>query len=106
VLGKLASALASPEPQLQHAALHLSGRCWEPLPLPAPGCSGPLVVAPDLHRHEAVAVSTATAGRTAFHLLQTGRSPKSLRLRTACGSKIFVSHLVLEPVRRAVSSMR
>src|SRR6266853_596569 len=36
VLGKLAAALAPPEPQLQHAALRLSGRGWETLPLPAP----------------------------------------------------------------------
>ena len=55
VLGKLAAALAPPEPQLQHAALHLSARGWETLPLPAPDGSGALVVALDLHRHEAVA---------------------------------------------------
>src|SRR6266851_3455571 len=36
VLGKLAAALAPPEPQLQHAALRLSARGWETLPLPAP----------------------------------------------------------------------
>jgi Family of unknown function (DUF5996) len=55
VLGKLAVALALPEPQLQHAALRLSARGWETLPLPAPDGSGALVVALDLHRHEAVA---------------------------------------------------
>ena len=55
VLGKLAAALAPPEPQLQHAALRLSGRGWETLPLPAPDGSGALVVALDLHGHEAVA---------------------------------------------------
>jgi Family of unknown function (DUF5996) len=55
VLGKLATALAPPEPQLQHTALHLSGRGWETLPLPAPDGSGSLVVALDLHHHEAVA---------------------------------------------------
>lgn len=55
VLGKLAAALAPPEPQLQHAALRLSGRGWETLPLPAPDGSGALVVALDLHSHEAVA---------------------------------------------------
>ena len=36
VLGKLAVALAPPEPQLQHAALRLTARGWETLPLPAP----------------------------------------------------------------------
>lgn len=55
VLGKLAVALAPPEPQLQHAALRISGRGWEILPLPAPDGSGALVVALDLHTHHAVA---------------------------------------------------
>jgi len=54
VLGKLAVALAPPEPQLQHAALRLTARGWETLPLPAPDGSGALVVALDLHAHEAV----------------------------------------------------
>jgi hypothetical protein len=54
VLGKLAVALAPPEPQLLHAALRLSARGWETLPLPAPDGSGALVVALDLRSHEAV----------------------------------------------------
>jgi Family of unknown function (DUF5996) len=54
VLGKLAVALAPPEPQLQHAALRLSARGWETLPLPAPDGSGALVAALDLRSHEAV----------------------------------------------------
>jgi uncharacterized protein DUF5996 len=54
VLGKLAVALAPPEPQLQHAALRLTARGWETLPLPAPDGSGSFVVALDLRRHEAV----------------------------------------------------
>src|SRR4051795_10984016 len=55
VLGKLAVALAPPEPQLLHAALYLSARGWETRPLPAPDGSGALVAALDLHTHEAVA---------------------------------------------------
>jgi Family of unknown function (DUF5996) len=55
VLGKLAVELAPPEPELQHAALRLTARGWETLPLPAPDGSGALVVALDLHSHEAVA---------------------------------------------------
>src|SRR4051794_27608639 len=55
VLGKLAATLAPPEPQLQHAALRLTARGWETLPLPAPDGSGALVVALDLQTHEAVA---------------------------------------------------
>src|ERR687885_2305100 len=53
-LGKLAATLAPPEPELQHAALRLSARGWETLPLPAPDRSGALVVALDLHAHEAL----------------------------------------------------
>ena len=55
VLGKLAATLAPPEPQLQHAALRLTARGWETLPLPAPNGSGAFVVALDLRTHEAVA---------------------------------------------------
>jgi hypothetical protein len=55
VLGKLAATVAPPEPQLQHAALRLTARGWETLPLPAPDGSGAFVVALDLHAHEAVA---------------------------------------------------
>ena len=54
LLGKLAAALAPPEPELQHAALRLSARGWETAPLPAPDGSGSLVVGLDLHTHEAV----------------------------------------------------
>jgi Family of unknown function (DUF5996) len=54
VLGKLAVRLAPPEPQLQHAALRLTARGWETLPLPAPDGSGAIVVTLDLCRHEAV----------------------------------------------------
>jgi len=54
LLGKLAVALAPREPQLQHAALRLSARGWETLPLPEPGGSGAVAVALDLHAHEAV----------------------------------------------------
>jgi hypothetical protein len=55
VLGKLAAVLAPAEPQLQHAALRLTARGWETLPLPAPDGSGALVVALDLQTHQAVA---------------------------------------------------
>src|SRR6266568_1488291 len=54
VLGKLAARLAPPEPQLQHAALRLTARGWETLPLPAPDRSGSMVVVLDLRSHEAV----------------------------------------------------
>src|SRR6202045_465779 len=54
VLGKLAAALAPPEPQLQHAALRLTARGWETLPLPAPDGTGPPGGTLDLPVHEAV----------------------------------------------------
>jgi hypothetical protein len=54
VLGKLAAELAPPEPQLQHAALHLTARGWETTPLPAADDSGAFVAALDLHAHEAL----------------------------------------------------
>src|SRR3954449_3713289 len=67
VLGKLAAELAPPEPQLQHAALRLTARGWETLPLPAPDGSGAVGVALDLHAHEAlVAHSDGRAQRIAL----------------------------------------
>ena len=53
VLGKLAVALAPPEPQLQHAALRLTARGFETQPLPVSG--GALVVSLDLRGYAAVA---------------------------------------------------
>jgi hypothetical protein len=54
VLGKLAVAVAPPEPELQHAALRLSARGWETLALPAPDGSGAFVAGLDLRAHEAL----------------------------------------------------
>jgi Family of unknown function (DUF5996) len=59
VLGKLAAALAPPEPQLQHAALRLTARGWETAPLPAPDGSGVISVTLDLRVHEAVVEHSA-----------------------------------------------
>ena len=67
VLGKLAVALAPPEPQLQHAALRLTARGWETLPLPAPNRSGALLAGLDLNAHEAfVEHSDGRLGRVAL----------------------------------------
>jgi hypothetical protein len=54
LLGKLAVELAAPEPELLHAALRLTARGLETGTLRAPDGSGSLVVALDLHTHEAV----------------------------------------------------
>jgi Family of unknown function (DUF5996) len=67
VLGKLAVALAPPEPQLQHAALRLTARGWETAPLPAPDGSGALVAVLDLRAHEAIVEhSSGRTGRVAL----------------------------------------
>ncbi|HWD73720.1 MAG TPA: DUF5996 family protein [Solirubrobacteraceae bacterium] len=58
VLGKLAVALAPPEPQLQHTALRLTARGWETAPLRAPDGSGAFAVALDLRTHEAIVEHT------------------------------------------------
>src|SRR5258707_11647063 len=58
VLGKLATALAPAEPQLQHTALRLGVRGWETLPLPAPDGSGAFAVVLDLRAHEALVEHT------------------------------------------------
>jgi len=63
VLGKIAVALAPPEPQFQHSALRVTARGWETALLPAPDGSGGLVVALDLRAHEAVAEHTSGAQR-------------------------------------------
>jgi len=72
LLGKLAVALAPPEPQLQHAALRLTARGWETAPLPAPDGSGVLTGALDLRSHEAVVEHSD--GRTARIALAPHRS--------------------------------
>ena len=61
VLGKVAGALAAPEPQFQHVALRLTGRGWETLALPAPDGSGAVVLGLDLLRHEAFIEHTGGA---------------------------------------------
>src|SRR5215471_16189556 len=54
VLGKVALALAPPEPELQHGALRLTVRGWETAPLPTLDGSGTIGVTLDLRTHEAV----------------------------------------------------
>src|SRR5690348_18035177 len=63
VLGKLAAALAAPEPQFQHVALRLTARGWETAPLRAPNRSGAIVVALDLRTHEVLVEHTSGSVR-------------------------------------------
>jgi hypothetical protein len=72
VLGKLAAALAPPEPQFQHGALRLTARGWETAALPAPDGSGAIVVGLDLRSHEALVEHTG--GRSARMPLVPDRS--------------------------------
>ena len=72
LVGKLAVALAPPEPQLQHAALRLTARGFETNPLPAPDGSGAVVATLDLHPHE-VALEHSD-GRTARVPLRPNRA--------------------------------
>ncbi len=83
VLGKLAVALAPPEPELQHAALRLTARGWETAPLPAPDASGALVAALDLRTHEAVVEHSD--GRTERNPLVPDRSTGEVT-RTVLGA--------------------
>jgi hypothetical protein len=79
LLGKLAVALAPPEPQLQHAALRLTARGWETLPLPAPDGSGAIGVTLDLNRHEAVIEhSTGRGGSVALTARPVGEIARAV----------------------------
>lgn len=83
VLGKLAVALAPPEPQLQHAALRLTARGWETRPLPAPDGSGAVVVALDLHTHHAVVEHSSGATRRVALMPDRAVGAVTRRLLTA-----------------------
>jgi hypothetical protein len=72
LLGKLGVALAPPEPGLQHAALRLTARGWETLPLRAPDGSGSVVITLDLHSHQALVEHSE--GRSWSGALAPGRS--------------------------------
>src|SRR4029453_13141854 len=85
VLGKLAVTLAPPEPQLQHAALQLTGRGWETLALPAPdgrgGLRRPTARARSRSRWTCARTrppsSTPTAEAHGWRSPRTGRSARS-----------------------------
>jgi hypothetical protein len=95
VLGKLAVVLAPPEPQLQHAALRLSARGWETLPLPAPDGSGALVVALDLHSHEAVVEHTD--GRVRRVALTPHRAVREVTREVLASVRALVGPVEIDP---------
>ena len=83
ILGKLAVALAPPEPQLQHAALRLTARGWETAPLPAPTARARWSSRSTCARTRP-SWSTATDARSASHSPPTGRSATS---RATCWTR-------------------
>jgi Family of unknown function (DUF5996) len=97
VLGKLAVALAPPEPQLQHAALRLTARGWETAPLPAPDGSGAFGVALDLRAHEALVEHVD--GRMQRIPLKPNRAVAAVTqdLLKAVGELVGEVHINLEP---------
>jgi hypothetical protein len=100
VLGKLAVVLAPPEPQLQHAALRLTARGWETAPLPAPDGSGSIVVALDLHRHEAVAEHSD--GRTERVPLTPDRSVGAVTRDLLAAVKTLAGEVRIDPTPQEV----
>ena len=101
VLGKLAVALAPPEPQLQHAALRLSARGWETLPLPAPDGSGSVVVALDLNDH--VAVAEHSAGGRHRVALTPDRPVGDVMRELLAGVRALAGDVRIDPTPQEVS---
>jgi hypothetical protein len=101
VLGKLAATLGPPEPQLQHAALRLTARGWETLPLPAPDGSGAVGVALDLHAHEAVVQHSD--GRMARIALTPDRPVAEVTREVLDATRGMVGELAIDPAPQEVS---
>lgn len=100
VLGKLAASLAPPEPQLQHAALRLTARGWETAPLPAPDGSGALVIALDLHAHEAIAEHSD--GRTRRTPLTPDRAVGEVTREVLAGVRALAGEVEIDPTPQEV----
>jgi hypothetical protein len=101
VLGKLAVALAPPEPQLQHAALRLTARGWETLALPAPDGSGALVAALDLSSHEAVAEHSD--GRSRRIAITPDRPVGAVTRELVSAARELAGPLEIDPTPQEVS---
>jgi hypothetical protein len=101
VLGKLAATLASPEPQLQHAALRLTARGWETAPLPAPDGSGAIVVVLDLRKHEALVEHSD--GRTGSISLTPNRTVGSVTRELFAKIADLVGAVEIDPAPQEVS---
>jgi uncharacterized protein DUF5996 len=93
VLGKVALALAPPEPELQHGALRLTVRGWETAPLPALGGSGTIGVTLDLRTHEAVVEHSD--GRAARVPLTPNRSVADVTLDVLAAVRELAGHVAI-----------
>lgn len=94
-LGKLAVAVAPPEPQLQHAALRLTARGWETAPLPAPDRSGAFVTLLDLRSHEVVV--EASSGEVHHVALTPNRSVGTVTREVLAGISDLVGSIEINP---------
>ena len=101
VLGKLAAVLAPPEPQLQHAALRLTARGWETLPLPAPDGSGGFVVALDLVRH--LAIVEHSDGRTQPIPLTPDQSVGTVTQRVLAAVRELAGMVQIDPTPQEIA---
>src|SRR5271154_5564697 len=101
VLGKLAVALSPPEPQLQHAALRLTARGWETLPLPAPDGSGAFVVALDLRAHEVLVEHSEGGARRIA--LAPGRSVGAVTRELLAAVRALAGPVEINPAPQEVS---
>jgi Family of unknown function (DUF5996) len=101
VLGKLAVTLAPPEPQLQHAALRLTARGYETLPLPAPDGSGAFVASLDLHAHEAVIEHVD--GRSERVALTPDRPVGDVTRAVLAAVRGLAGHVEIDPTPQEVS---
>src|SRR5580692_10407387 len=101
VLGKLAVLLAPPEPQLQHAALRLTARGWETLPLPAPDGSGAFVAALDLRSHEALVEHTN--GQVARVALAPDRPVGTVTRELLAAVRALAGDVEIDPTPQEVS---
>jgi hypothetical protein len=101
LLGKLAVALAPPEPQLQHAALRLTARGWETTPLPARDGSGAFVAALDLHTHEGVIEHSD--GRSARVALTPNRSVGAVTRELLAAIAELAGTVTIDPTPQEVA---
>jgi hypothetical protein len=101
VIGKIATALAPPEPQLQHAALRLTARGWETRLLPAPNGSGGIVASLDLRAHEAVVEHTD--GRVERIALTPDRPVGEVTLAVVAAACRLAGTFAFDPAPQEVS---